>query len=84
MEAETLCYSNKQNTAQQQWFKSQWDQLTSTKVGYVMSTYVGRDFALEAIQWVRWDNVIWQCISNINNPIYKEIFSTIQMRIFFS
>ena len=50
MEAETLCYSNKQNAAQQQRFKSQWDQLTSTKVGYVMSTYVGRDFALEAIQ----------------------------------
>ena len=49
-----------------------------------MLTYVGRDFALEAIQWVRWDNLIWQRIPNINNLIYKEIFSTIQMRIFFS
>ena len=53
MEAETLCYSNKQNAAQQHQFKSQWDQLTSTKVGYVMSTYIGRDFPLEAIQRVR-------------------------------
>ena len=50
MEAETLCYSNKQSAVPQQWFKSQWDKLTSTSVGYVKLTYVRRDFVLEAIQ----------------------------------
>ena len=53
MKAETVCYSNKQSTAPQQQFKSQWDKLTGTEVGYVMSTYIRKDFVLEAIQRVR-------------------------------
>ena len=61
MDAETLGYSlaNKQSAAPQQ-IKSQWNKLTDTgtEVGYVMSNYVRRDFALDTVGYSESDETI--------------------------